>query len=134
MFPNDRSVINRGIDFTNDTDSQVRVSSSGPVGIREFSSQITIPEAEPWRCMFVEDDTETDREDEISTSGLWSSGNYTGVRGMSGNLTTASTEIDGSGMVSLRKHTQTVNVTQDERSYAAGKMNVSEYVEYGGWV
>ncbi len=134
MFTNDRSVINLRIDFTNDVDSQVRVLSSSPVGIREFSSQITTPEAEAWRCMFVEDDTERDREDEISTSGLWSSGNYTGVRGISGNLTTASTEIDGSGMVSLSKHTRTMNVTKDERSYAAGKMNVSEYVEYRGGI
>ena len=54
MFTNDRSVVNRGIDFTNDVDSRVRVSSSGPVGIREFSSQITTPETEAWRCMFVD--------------------------------------------------------------------------------
>lgn len=38
---------------------------------------------------------------EIGTSGLWSAGNYSGVRSMSGNLATAMTDISGAGMVSL---------------------------------
>lgn len=49
---------------------------------------------------------------------------------MSENLTNAMTDISGTGMVSLSKHTGTVNLTQNERAVAAGRMNVSEYVEF----
>ena len=132
LFTNDRSTINRGIEFSKDIETQTRVLSSGPVGVLEYSAQSITPEAESWRCMFVGSDQTNDRYDEISTTGLWSGGNYTGVRSMSENLTTASTDITGTGMVSLSKHSETVNLTQNERAVAAGKMNVSEYVEYGG--
>jgi hypothetical protein len=109
LFTNDRSTINRGIEFSKDIDTQTRVSSSGPVGVQEYSAQSITPEAESWRCMFVGPDQTNDRDDEIDTTGLWSGGNYTGVRSMSENLTTASTDIIGTGMVSLSKHSETEN-------------------------
>ena len=80
--------------------------------------------------MFIRSDETDNRHDEIGTSGLWSAGNYTGFRKMSENLTNAMTDISGTGMVSLSKHTGTVNLTQNERAVAAGRMNVSEYVEF----
>lgn len=132
LLTNDRSTINRDIEFSTDIDTQTRVSSSGPVGVMEYSDQSTMPESEPWRCMFIQSDETDNRHDEIGTSGLWSAGNYTGVRSMSGNLTTAMTDISGTGMVSLRKHTGMVNFTHNERAVAAGRMQVSEYVEFGG--
>lgn len=132
LFTNDRSTINRGIEFSKDLETQTRISSSGTVGVREYSEQSIIPESEAWRCMFIQSDATDNRHDEIGTSGLWSAGNYSGVRSMSENLTTALTDISGTGMVSLSKHTGTVNVTQNERAVAAGRMNVSEYVEFGG--
>jgi hypothetical protein len=84
------------------------------------------------RKVWVQSDETDHRHDEIGTSGLWSAGNYTGFRKMSENMTTAMTDISGTGMVSLSKHTGTVNLTQNERAVAAGRMNVSEYVEFGG--
>lgn len=61
--------------------------------------------------MCIQSDETDNRHDEIGTSGLWSAGNCTGVRSMSGNLTTAMRDISGDGMVSLSKHTGMVNVT-----------------------
>jgi hypothetical protein len=51
---------------------------------------------------------------------------------MSEDLTTGGVDISGSGLVSLGKKTGTVNWTQEERSVAAGRMNVTEYRESGG--
>ncbi|WP_181391576.1 hypothetical protein [Methanospirillum lacunae] len=51
---------------------------------------------------------------------------------MSEGLTSGGVDITGSGLVSLSKKIGTVNWTQEERSVAAGRMNVSEYGEYGG--
>ena len=60
------------------------------------------------------------------------SGNYTAVLGMSEDLTSGGVDITGTGLVSLSKKTGTVNWTQEEQSVATGRMNVSEYGEYGG--
>lgn len=40
------------------------------------------------------------------------------------------TDIDASGMVTLNKGTDTENLTQRERSFIAGQMNISEAVMY----
>ena len=82
--------------------------------------------------MFARSDDETGRKYEIETRGILTSGNYTAFRGMSEDLTSGGVDITGSGMFSLNKKTGTVNWTQEERSVAAGRMNVSEYVGYGG--
>ena len=132
LFTNDQSTVTRTIDFSKDLDTHTRISSTGPVGIQEYSAQTSTPESEDWRCMFARSDDETSREDEIETRGILASGNYTAVRGMSEDLTSGGVDITGSGLVSLSKKTGTVNWTQEERSVAAGRMNVSEYVEYGG--
>nr|WP_319578091.1 hypothetical protein [uncultured Methanospirillum sp.] len=131
LFTNDQSTVNRTIDFSKDLDTHTRISSTGPVGIQEYSAQASIPESEVWRCMFARSDDETPYE-EIETRGILASGNYTAVRGMSEDLTSGGVDITGSGLVSLSKKTGTVNRTQEERSVAAGRMNVSEYGEYGG--
>jgi hypothetical protein len=51
---------------------------------------------------------------------------------MSGDLTSGGIDITGFGLVSLSKKTGTMNWIQEERSVAAGRMNASEYGEYGG--
>jgi len=132
MFTTDRSTIARSIDFSRALDTQTRISSTGPVGVYEYSKQVGIPEDEIWQCLFIQSDRNPEQRDEIETRGILSSGNYTGVRQLAENLTTAETDITGKGLMSLIKRSESVNRSQEERSVAAGRMNVSEYVEYGG--
>ena len=131
LFTSDQSTVTRMIDFSKDLDTTTRISSTGQVGVTEYTAQAFTPGSEIWRCMFADDDDPEIREDEIETRGIWSAGNYTAVREMSEDLTSGSVDISGTGMVSLGKRTDTTNWTQNERSVAAGRMNISEYVEYG---
>lgn len=132
MFTSDRATVTRGLDFGDAIESQVQVSSSGPVGIREYTAQVTKPDISSDACLFIRETDGPIREDEILTSGLWRTLNYSGVRTVAENLTSAGTDISGVGMVSLSKQSRTANQTQDERAVAAGVMNVSEFVSYGG--
>lgn len=135
IFTNDRSTINRNVDFRDGIITDTRVKSTGPIGLDEFSSQVQTGKKDGFTCVFG-DPVNKSRYDEISTSGLWSYGSYTSARSLNGGLTKAGTQLDGVGMVSLGKISDTPNLTHREREFVAGDMNVSEYVEYGGagWI
>ena len=133
FFTNDRSTINRNVDFRDGVNSETRILSTGPIGLDEFSSQIqTNRISDESRCVFGVSPDNITRTDEISTSGLWAFGNYSSSRYLGGGLTRAGTRINGDGMVSLGKISRAQNLTHRERAFVAGEMNVSEFVEYGG--
>ncbi len=132
MFTTDQSTVTRSVDFSKALDTQTRIMSTGPLGVYEYSKQTNTPRDEFWRCLFARSDTNPEQRDKIETRGILSSGNYTGVRGLTEDLTTAGTDINGNGLMSLSKRSESMNRSQEERSVAAGRMNVSEYVEYGG--
>lgn len=41
------------------------------------------------------------------------------------------TDIDATGIVFISKGEDTINLTQRERSFVSGQMNISEAVDYG---
>ena len=131
IFTNDYSMIAREIDFSQDVQAQTQVKSSGPVGVHEFSAQIRTTGKPDFSCIFAERAINKTRYDEIGTLGLWSNGTYISSRLISGGQTVSLTDIEGTGMVSLRKGTDTSNLSQRERSFVAGHMNISEAVEFG---
>lgn len=135
IFTNDRSTINRNVNFKDGIITDTRVKSTGPMGLDEFSSQVKTGKKDGFTCVF-EVPINKSRYDEISTSGLWSYGSYTSARSLDNGMTRAGTQLDGVGMVSLSKISETQNQTHHERGFVAGDMNVSEYVEYGdtGWI
>lgn len=59
LFTNDQSTVTRPINFSKDLDTQTRISSTGPVGIQEYSTQSSTLESEIWRCMFARSDDVT---------------------------------------------------------------------------
>jgi len=132
MFTTDQSTVTRSIDFSKALTTQTRISSTGPLGVSEYSKLTNTLKDEFWGCLFARSDTNPEQRDEIETRGILSSGNYTGVRGLSESQTTTETDITGKGLMSLIKRSESMNRSQEERSVAAGRMNVSEYVEYGG--
>jgi len=131
LFTSDRSAINREVDFSGDIQAQTQIRSLGPVGVHEFSGQTRTKTRPDFTCLFAESPENKTRYDEISTLGLWSEGTYLSSRSLSGGQTTSMTDIDAAGMVSLSKGTDTINLTQRERSFVAGQMNISEAVDYG---
>lgn len=135
FFTNDRSTINRDINYQDGIDSETRIQSSGPMALDEFSAQVQGNQKNGFTCVFGDLSNRT-RYDEISTSGLWTFGSYASTRSLDSGLTKAGTRVNGTGMVSLNKMSETQNLTHRERAFAAGDMNISEYVEYGGaeWV
>lgn len=131
LFTSDRSAIDREVDFFDTIQAQTRVNSSGPVGVHEFSAQARMNEHPAFACMFADRGSNKTRYDEISTLGLWSAGTYLSSRTIGLRQTGSLTDINGTGMVSLSKGTKSSNLTQRERSFIAGKMNISEAVAYG---
>jgi hypothetical protein len=137
FMTNERAIISRIVDFSDGISAQTRAVSSGPLGIGEFSSQFqnTGPqEIKP--CVFLASPEQNTRYDEISTSGLMKAGDYQSIRVSGNGISRGSTNLQGDGMVSLKKASDTGNMSHRERSVIAGEMNVSEFVEYGNasWI
>lgn len=130
LFMNDRSAMNRDLVFGQDVQSQTAIQADGPVGVHEFSAQERIHKAPSFLCAFVGKSDNKTRYDEISTLGLWSHGTYLSSRHLRDHETVSMTDINGTGMVSLYKGTDTENLTQREREFVAGQMNISEAVLY----
>jgi hypothetical protein len=130
LFMNDRSAMSREMVFNQDVQSQTAIRSDGPVGVHEFSAQDRTRKAPAFLCSFADRVDNKTRYDEISTLGLWSNGTYVSSRHLRDEQTVALTDIDAAGMVSLNKRTDTENLTQRERSFIAGQMNISEAVMY----
>lgn len=130
LFMNDRSAMNRELVFNQDVQSQTAIRADGPVGVHEFSAQDRTRQAPVFLCSFADSADNKTRYDEISTLGLWSNGTYVSSRQLRDEQSVALTDIDATGMVTLNKGTSTENLTQQERSFVAGHMNISEAVMY----
>jgi len=130
LFMNDRSAMNRELVFNQDVQSQTAIRAAGPVGVHEFSAQDRTRQAPVFLCAFADRADNKTRYDEISTLGLWSNGTYVSSRQIRDIQTVGLTNIDATGMVTLNKGTGTENLTQRERSFIAGHMNISEAVMY----
>ncbi|WP_300038183.1 hypothetical protein [Methanospirillum sp.] len=61
IFTTDHSTVTRSLDFYQTVDVQTRISSSGPLGVYEYTAQTSIPEEESWRCMFTSSDEQAGR-------------------------------------------------------------------------
>ena len=59
LFTNDQSTVTRTINFSKDLDTHTWISSTGPVGIQEYSAQASNPESDIWRSMVARSDEET---------------------------------------------------------------------------
>jgi len=131
LFMNDPSIVVRELDLSGDLQTLTQINSSGPLGVYEFSSREWKDTPSGLLCLFTPGTANQTRYDEISTLGLLKDGVYVSVRKAGTDKTVAFTDINATGMVSLTKRTEHRNQTQRERSFIAGRMNVSEAVVYG---
>jgi hypothetical protein len=98
--------------------------------VHEFTAQDRTRQALAFLCSFADRADNKTRYDEISTLELWSNGTYLSSRQLRDEQSVALTDIDATGMVTLNKGTGTENLMQQERSFVAGHMNISEAVMY----
>lgn len=106
FFTNDRLTIYRDINYQDGIETETRIQSYGPMALDEFSAQVQSDKKNGFTCVFGDSSNRT-QYDEISTAGLWSFGSYASARSLDSGLTKAGTRIDGDGMVSLRKISDT---------------------------
>jgi hypothetical protein len=130
LFMNERSVMNRELDFSDPVQAQIRITSSGPVGVYEFSARDRKKIPSEFFCVFAGSGENETGYDAISTLGLWKEGTYLSSRQLRGGQTVSFTGINATGMVSLAKTTENENQSQRERSFVAGQMNITEAVVY----
>lgn len=110
-----------------------RAQSSGPMGIDEYSGQVTNQTERTDGCVFELPVNRTNTRDEIMYTGLMGSGVYASARGLRSDVTSSTTMINGSGLVLARASSKdnTGNETTHS-SDVAGNMNMTERIVFGG--
>ena len=104
------------------------VDSTGPLGIDEYSGQITNQSPEKNQCLFETQGNQTRKEDQIRYMGLMTDGVYSSARTLTGSETSSLALINGSGIVLSRaKSTDGENETT-HGSDVAGHLNMTEHI------
>ena len=106
--------------------------SSGPLSIDEYSGKDINQITDKNRCVFDETLNRTRNQNQIRYMGLMEGGIYSSTRILSREKTSASTMVNGSGMVLARaKYEDGMNQTT-HASDVAGRLNMTEYIIFGG--
>ena len=109
------------------------IDSAGPAGIYEYADHLVNETETDGTCVFRGRENQTVRRlDRIETSGLLRSGIYVSERELSGDQTIGKTGIFGTGMVLTGAVSEGENQTQTSSAHVAGRMNLSEWLWFGG--
>lgn len=133
FFTTDRANISRDLVLTDKVSSRVRVASTGPMGVDEYSWQMGNQSGPDNRCVF-DSKPGAVRDEEISLSGLFKTGEYLGTRLMSREGITAGAVLQAEGMVNRVVSADDANTTLYDRVFLAGKINSSELIDLIGGV
>lgn len=106
--------------------------SSGPMGIDEYSGQVTNETPMRNGCVFEESENRTMTKDQIMYTGLMGSGVYASARNLKSSETSSTTMINGSGLVLARASSKDQFNETTHTSDVAGTMNMTERIVFGG--
>ena len=132
LFTTDMAALLRDITIRpgEKVETATSVSSTGPLGIHEFSSQKQDQGVGNESCVF-ERSPEKPPENELWYFGLLTSGAYSSSRMMDDGVS-AVTGANGTGMLLSRMHAVDENTTvTDGKTTIAGDMNMTEAVVFG---
>ena len=104
--------------------------SSGPMGIDEYSGQEANQTPKKSGCVFEISENRTRIEDEIRYTGLMKSGLYTSARDLTSSETSATTMINGTGMILARASSQDQSNETTHTSDVAGRLNMTERIVF----
>ena len=131
IFTSDVATLMRDLQIGSKVQTSTVARSSGPMGIDEYSSQFTNETANSDNCVF-EVQNVTNSQDEISYLGLLTNGTYGSSRTLRSSETSATTLVNGSGMILARASSDDgINQTA-HASDAAGDLNMTERIQFGG--
>lgn len=106
--------------------------SSGPMGIDEYSGQVTNQTPVQSGCVFVVSENRTRAQDEIRYSGLMMTGLYASSRDLTSSETSAATMVNGTGMILARASSQDQRNETTHASDVAGRLNMTERIVFRG--
>lgn len=106
--------------------------SSGPMGIDEYSGQVTNQTGRSAGCVFEVTENRTNSRDEIMYTGLMGSGVYASARNLKSSETSSTTMINGSGLVLARASSKDQGNETTHTSDVAGNLNMTERIIFGG--
>ena len=117
-------------------DGKVKVvtvaDSSGPMGIDEYSGQAGNQTPAQSGCVFGTSETRTRTQDEIRYTGLMMTGLYASSRDLTLSETSATTMVNGTGMILARASSQDQGNETTHASDVAGRLNMTEQIVFGG--
>lgn len=106
--------------------------SSGPMGIDEYSGQVTNQTDRSAGCVFELPVNRTNTRDEIMYTGLMGSGVYASARNLKSSETSSTTMINGSGLVLARASARDNSGNETTHtSDVAGNLNMTERIVFG---
>jgi hypothetical protein len=130
LFTSDQAVVNRTLNIGEVITTLVSGRSTGPLGIDEYTGQTHNQTAQDPTCTFSVLNQKSGRQDDISTHGLFISGDYLSHRILS-EKTVAGSVVNGSGILLTKAHSDDGNRTVSHASDIAGSMNVTEEIVFG---
>ena len=117
-------------------DGKVKVvtvaDSSGPMGIEEYSGQAGNQTPAQSGCVFGTSENRTRTLDEIRYTGLLMTGLYASSRDLTSSETSATTMVNGTGMILARASSQDQDNETTHASDVAGRLNMTEGIVFGG--
>jgi len=131
LFTTDLAILMRDlvIDQTRNLKTSTNVKSTGPVGIDEYSVQLTNSTDDENYCVFESVVTPV-RKDQILYTGLMQNGEYISNRDLNQD-TTAVTMINGTGLMLARANSFDGNRSTTHASTVGGTMNLTERIRFG---
>jgi len=106
--------------------------SSGPMGIDEYSGQAGNQTPAQSGCVFETSENRTRILDEIRYTGLMMTGLYASSRDLTLSETSATTMVNGTGMILARASSQDQENETTHASDVAGRLNMTEHIVFGG--
>ena len=134
LFTTDLTSLIRDLTITGAGQVQTRTiaDSSGPMGIDEYSGQMSNATPEDDRCVFDHSLNRTGDHTRIRYLGLLGDGMYASSRTLSSSGTSASTMVNGTGMVLARAVSGDGSNETTHGSDVAGRLNMTEEIIFGG--
>ncbi len=130
LFTTESAVVNRTLRIGDTITALVSGRSTGPMGIDEYSGQTQNETTRDPACTFTGLRQKTGRHDDISTHGLFTSGDYHSHRILS-DRTVAGSVVNGTGILLMRANSADGNRTVSHASDSAGTMNVTGEIVFG---
>ena len=133
LFTTNLAVLMRDLKINNgEVAVDTMADSSGPMGVDEYSGQVTNKTERQTGCVFDESPNRTRTQDEIMYMGLMGSGTYASARDLKSSEMTSITMMNGSGIMLARASSRDALNETRHTSDVAGNMNVTERIIFGG--